>query len=176
MRTAPYLLGLLLLGAPVVASEKAMTPTDPVSAAARFTAPAGWHRDTGSFGADHFVTFSSGTLRIRVQLLGVKGSRYATSEAFLAGPEAKSVGKTGPAKRTEAGGRTFKVYKRVYEAATGDPGAMAGGTQTVEERYTIVPAGKTFFVLSYTRRNETPVEAPLNLAPWTRFLGSFKPR
>ncbi|TPW21420.1 MAG: hypothetical protein FD126_707 [Elusimicrobia bacterium] len=153
-----------------------MNPSDPVSAAARFTAPAGWQRDTGSFGADHFVSFSSGTLRLRVQLLGAKGSRYATPKAFLAGPEAKSGGKAAVGRLTKVASRKLKVYERRYEAPVGDPGGMAAGSQTVEERFAVVPAGKSFFVLSFTRRHELPVEAPLDLGPWTAFLASFKPR
>lgn len=177
MRTVPYLVGLLLLAAPAVPSERAMNPSDPVSAAARFSGPAGWQRDTGSFGADHFVTFSSGTLRLRVQLLGGKGSRYATPKAFLAGPEAKSGGKAAAGRLTKVGTRQVRVYERSYETPVGDPGAMGGGaTQTVEERFAVVPAGKAFFVLSYTRRNEVPAPEPLDLDPWTRFLASFRTR
>lgn len=176
MRAAPSLLGLLLLASPAVSSERAMNPSDPVSAAARFAAPAGWQKETGSFGADHFVAFSSGTLRLRVQLFGGKGSRYAAPKAFLAGPEAKSGGKAPVGRLTKVGARKVRVYERSYEAPVGDPGAMGGGaTQTVEERFAVVPAGKSFFVLSYTRRNESPAPEPLDLAPWTRFLASFKP-
>lgn len=169
------LLGLLLLAAPAVSSEKAMHTSDPVTAASRFTAPAGWQRDTGSFGVDHFVTFSSGTLRIRVQLLGTKGSRYATPKAFLAGPEAKSGGKAAVGRVTKAGVKKLKVYERSYEASVGDPSAMAGGTQTVDERFAVIPAKKSFFVLSYTRRNEVPAPERLDLTPWMLFLASFHP-
>jgi hypothetical protein len=177
MRTAPALLGLLLLAAPAFPAEKTMTPTDPVSAAARFSAPAGWQKDVGSFGADHFVSFSSGTLRLRVQLLGGKGSRYAAPKAFLAGPEAKSGTKAAVGRLTKVGARKLKVYERTYETAVGDPGAMGSGlTQTVEERFAVVPAGKAFFVLSYTRRNEVPTMEALDPAPWTRFVASFTPR
>lgn len=177
MRIALSLLGLFLLGAPVGSSERAMDPTDPVSAAARFSAPAGWQRDIGSFGADHFVAFSSGTLLLRVQLLGGKGSRYATAKAFLAGPEAKSGRKASVGRATKVGKRKLKVYERSYEAPVGDPGGMGpGSTQTVEERFAVVPAGKSFFVLSYARRNEVPDPEPLDLAVWTRFLSSFQPR
>lgn len=172
-----YLLSLLLLGAPAVASEKAMHSSDPVSAASRFTGPAGWQRDTGSFGVDHFVTFSSGTLRIRVQLLGTKGSRYATPKAFLAGPEAKSGGKAAVGRVTKAGVKKLKVYERSYEASVGDPGGMGvGTTQSVDERFTVIPAKNSFFVLSYTRRNEVPAPEPLDLTPWMLFLASFHPR
>ncbi|TBR17094.1 hypothetical protein EPO15_17710 [bacterium] len=177
MRSAPFLLGLALLAAPAGASEKTMPSSDPVSAAARFKGPAGWQRDAGSFGADAFVTFSSGTLRLRVQLLGGKGSRYATAKEFLASPEAKSGGKAAVGKTTTVGRRKFKVYERTSEAPTGAPGAMGpGSSDTVDERFAVVPAGKTFFVLSYSRRNEVPAEAPLDLGVWTKFLASFQPR
>lgn len=178
MRRSSCLLALLLLAAPAGASEKTMPPSDPVSAAARFKAPAGWQREAGSFGADHFVSFSSGTLRLRVQLFGGKGSRYAAPKEFLAGPEAKGAGgKAAVGRLTPVGGRKLKVYERSYQAPVGAPGGMApGGADDVEERFALVPAGKAFFVLSYTRRNEVPAESPLDLAPWKAFLASFKPR
>lgn len=178
MSRASTLLALILLAAPAGAVEKTMPSSDPVSAAARFKAPAGWQSEAGSFGADHFVSFSSGTLRLRVQLLGGKGSRYASAKEFLAGPEAQGAGgKAAVGRMTSVGGRKVKVYARSYQAPSGAPGGMSsGGGDDIEERFAVVPAGKKFFVLSYTRRNEVPAESPLDLAPWKAFLASFKPR
>jgi hypothetical protein len=178
VRRASSLLALVLLAASAGATEKTMPSSDPVSAAARFKAPAGWQREAGSFGADSFLSFSSGTLRLRVQMLGGKGSRYASPNEFLAGPEARGAdGKAAVGRLTSVGGRKLKVYARSYQAPSGAPGGMStGGGDDVEERFALVPAGKAFFVLSYTRRNEAPAESPLDLAVWTRFLASFKPR
>ncbi|MBI5597869.1 MAG: hypothetical protein HY928_17425 [Elusimicrobia bacterium] len=178
MKAAPALFGLLLLGTPVQSAQKTMNASDPVSAAARFQSPAGWQRDTGSFGVDHFVTFSKGSLRLRVQLLGEKGSRYAAPTAFLAGPEAKGKdGKPPAGSLIKAGKRTFRVYTRSSEAEIGPQGMGAPGMlRIVDEAFAVIPVGKRFFVLSLTRTLEVPPESPLDQAPFLALLSSFHPK
>lgn len=178
MRAALALLGLFLLGSPARSAERTMNATDPVAAAARFKGPAGWQRDTGSFGADHFVTYSSGTLRLRVQLMGGKGSRYATTKAFLESPEGKGGDGKPPAGRTlRVGKRPFMMYSRSMSMDIGPQGmGPAGMLRTIDEEFTFARAGRRFFVISLTRTLDVPPEDPLDLAPLKSFLSTFRPR
>lgn len=176
MKTALALIALLL---PAVCAQSAQTAaSDPVAAAADFKGPPGWQRDSGSLGDDHFVAFTRGPLRLRVQILGGKGSRYAGTRQFLAGPEAKGGdGKTPSPALLKVDKRAFRVYSRTNSIGVGARGdGPYGGVRDTDEAFCLIPHGKRFFVVSLTRTLEVPPEEPLDLGPLKAFLSTFRPR
>ena len=177
MNFSACLLFLLFMTAPACAPAKeqpVMIKTS-LSDAAKYEVPKGWAEEFVSNQGDPQAVVTRDLHKIKVRLSGGAGSRYKSSAAFLAGFEALSKGgkkadKTGAA---AVSGQRVLLYRR--EVPVSMPAPDTGGPSTfATEEFCLVPAGKLFFVLSYSYDDSIPDASYDGLAAWRQFLKTFR--
>ena len=125
---------------------------------------------------DPEAVLSAYSQSIRVRLYGGKGSSYATIEEFLDSPEAKAgADKSVPTGKVKVSGKEAEGYRLEYQGEAGSPEVARSQKYRVVKEFCVLPAGKRFFVLSYTVTAGALLKKPeLDEALWTRFLSSFQ--
>jgi len=168
---------LMLLASPASAQvkEPPMKAKAGLSDAAKYEVPPGWKEEFTLNQGDRQAVLTRESHRIKVRLSGGAGSRYKTAGAFLGGFEALSRGgkkaeKTGSA---AVSGSRVLLYSREVPVSmpapdTGGPSAFA------REEFCVVPAGKMFFILSYSYGDSVPDPSYDGLKAWRKFLESFR--
>lgn len=166
---------LLLLAAPACAvKEQPMKIKAGLSAAVKYELPKGWAEEFVMNQGDQQAVLTRDLHKIKVRFSGGEGSRYKSSGAFLAGFEALSRGgkKADKSGSAVVSGVRVLIYRR--EIAVSLPAPDVGGPSTfTREEFCVVPAGKQFFVLSYSYGDSIPDTSYDGLAAWRQFLKTF---
>ena len=155
---------VMCLMSPGVAAEAPTKPPSMIRTKADFTVPAGWSEYEETILGEPVLTLSRGLYTIQVHLFGGSDSRHETPAHFLSSWEVKD-DKGKPAKELDqvlVGGRTTFLFVRTFSISGKDrdrPDRMAL-ERTYREEFIIVPAGKSFFVLTFT-----PLEITLRCSP-----------
>ena len=168
---------LILLAAPAsaAAKEQPVKIKASLSEAARYKVPEGWAEEFSPNQGDPQALLSRGLHKIKIRLSGGAGSRYKTAGDYLVGFESRS--KNGkPAEKTGAAGvpgARVMLYRR--EVPVSLPLPDTGGPAVFgQEEFCVVPAGKMFFVLSYSYGDSIPDPAYDGLEAWRKFLENFR--
>lgn len=166
-----------LLATPVSAPAKAdpMKIKSALSSSAKYDLPQGWAEEFSLNQGDPQAVLSRGLHKIKVRLSGREGSRSKTAADFLAGLEARSRGgkraeKTGFA---VVSGIRAMLYRREIPVSLPLP-STGGPSVFAPEEFCVVPAGKEFFILSYSYGDPTPDPAYDGLEAWRKFLKTFR--
>ena len=167
----------LLLAAPasVPAKEQPMKIKASLTDAAKYEVPKGWTDEFSMNQGDPQALLSLDLHQIKVRLSGGEGSRYKTAGDFLVGLEARSKGGKQPEKTGSAAvsGARVMLYRR--EVAVSLPLPDTGGPSTyTQEEFCVVPAGKMFFILSYSYRDSIPDPVYDGREAWRKFLKTFR--
>jgi|GEM_PF-1371712 len=176
MNIAANLAVLFLLTAPVCATvkEEPMKIKAALSEAAKYELPKDWTEEFSMNQGDPEALLSKDLHQIKVRLSGGEGSRYKKAGDFLVGFEARSNGK--PAEKmgqVAVSGQRVMIYRR--EVAVSLPPPDTGGPSTfTQEEFCVVPAGKTFFVLSYSYGDSIPDPSYDGQKVWRAFLKTFR--
>jgi len=176
MKCGPLLTILLLAASLSPAKEPAMVKArEQVSDLAAFTAPRGWTAGTGVAQGDPLTTLSRELHTIKMRLSGGKDSRYKSTGDFIVGFEARSSGGKPAEKLGEAliAGARVVVYRRKIPVNLPPPDASGPAAMTWEE-FCTVPAGKRFFILSYSYADTVPDPDYDGSKAWRQFLKDFK--
>lgn len=167
---------LLLAAAAPGGKEKApVKTTEKIADYAAFTAPEGWVAEEKTEQGDPQLRLEKGMHVIVVRLAGGAGSRYKSPAEFQGGFEARSMGgKPAEKARTAVvSGARIMVYRRKVPVALPPPDESGPATMTSEE-FCVLPAGKRFFVLSYSYGDTTPDPLYDGEKAWGEFLKTFK--
>ena len=177
MKFSACLFFLLLPAAPASApaKEQPMKIKAGLSAAVKYEVPQGWAEEFSLNQGDPQALISRGLHRIKVRLSGGGKSRYKTAGDFLLGFEALSKGgkraeKTGTA---AVSGRRVMMYRREVPVSLPPPDT-GGPSVFAREEFCVVPAGKMFFILSYSYGDSIPDPAYDGLKAWRKFLKNFR--
>jgi hypothetical protein len=146
-----------------------------LSDAAKYEVPRGWAEEFSLNQGDPQALISRELHEIKVRLSGGGGSRYQTAGDFLVGFEALS---TGGKRAEETGavvvsGMRVMVYRREVPVRLPPPGE-GGPSFFKREEFCVVPAGKMFFILSYSYGDSIPDLAYNGLKAWHKFLKNFR--
>ncbi|MEK7657003.1 MAG: hypothetical protein AAB412_04550, partial [Elusimicrobiota bacterium] len=77
--------------------------------------------------------------------------------------------------KVKAAGKDASRYRLEYEGEAGSPEVARTQKYRALKEFCILPAGKRFFVLSYTVTAGALLKKPkLDEAVWSRFLSSFR--
>lgn len=176
MNFSACIFALLLLAAPACApaKEEPMKTKAALSAAVKYEVPKGWTEEFAANQGDPQTLLSRDLHQIKIRLSGGEGSRYKTAGDFLAGFEARSEGR--PAEKmgqAAVSGRRVMIYRRAVPVSLPDPGTGGPSTYTQEE-FCVVPAGKNFFVLSYSYGDSIPDPGYDGQEAWRKFLKTFR--
>ena len=168
---------LLFMASPACApaKEQPMKIKASLTDAAKYEVPKGWTDEFSMNQGDPQALLSLDLHQIKVRLSGGEGSRYKTAGDFLVGLEARSKGGKQPEKTGSAAvsGARVMLYRR--EVAVSLPLPDTGGPSTfAQEEFCVVPAGKLFFVLSYSYDDSIPDASYDGLAAWRQFLKTFR--
>ncbi|MDD2805731.1 MAG: hypothetical protein PHV33_09260 [Elusimicrobiales bacterium] len=171
------LLPLLLLtaAAPGGKEKAAVKTTEKIADFATYTAPEGWAAEEKIGQGDPQARLEKGLHVITVRLAGGPGSRYKSPAEFQGGFEARSLGGK-PAEKARTvivSGARVMVYRRKVPVALPPPDESGPATLTSEE-FCVLPAGRRFFVLSYSYGDTTPDPAYDGEKAWAEFLKSFR--
>jgi hypothetical protein len=164
-----------------VDAEAPAKPQSMIWTKADFTVPEGWSEYEETILGEPVLTLSRGSYTIHVQLFGGPDSRHETPPDFLSSWEARDE-QGQPAKeigQVLVAGRKTTLYVRTFSMSGKDrdrPDRIAF-ERSYREEFIIVPAGKSFFVLTFT----VPIEPPPILdksaeMAWGAFFKSFKPK
>ena len=173
------LTSLLLLTAPACAADRAkeqpMKIKDGISAAAKYEVPQGWAEEFTLNQGDPQALISRDLHKIKVRLSGGEGSRYTTAGNFLVGFEARSRGGKPAGKIGTAlvSGVRVLIYSREVPVSLPPPDT-AGRSVFAREEFCVVPAGKMFFVLSYSYGDSIPDPSYNGLEAWRKFVKTFR--
>ena len=161
-----------------VAAEAHAKPQSMIWTKADFTVPAGWSEYEEMILGEPVLTLSRGLYTIEVHLFGGPDSRHETPTHFLSSWEARDE-KGKPAKelgQVLVGDRMAPLYVRTFSMSGRDrdrPDRM-GLERSYREEFIIVPAGKSFFVLTFTVPIEPPPIPDKSVeTAWKAFLKSF---
>jgi hypothetical protein len=178
MKTLLNLTLLLLLAAPLTAPAKdaaAGKPKEKISDFAAFKIPAGWTASERVEQGDPQLSLANGLHIINIRLAGGAASRYRSPGEFLIGFEARSTGgKT--AEKAEAvvvSGARVLLYRRKIPVSMPPPDESGPSTMTTEE-FCAVPAGKRFFILTYSYGDTIPDPSYDGDKVWREFLKEFR--
>ena len=169
---------LLLLAAPcpAPAKEKAMEkPREKISDFASFTVPEGWTQKERVEQGDPQLRLSNGLHIINIRLAGGPSSRYKAPGDFLVGFEARSTGGK-QAEKAEAvivSGSRVLIYRRQIPVSLPPPDESGPAAMTAEE-FCAVPAGKRFFILTYSYGDAIPDPLYDGDKAWRKFLKEFR--
>ncbi len=147
-----------------VATEVSAKSQSMIQTKADFTVPEGWSEYEETIFGEPVLTLSRGLYTIQIHLFGGPGSRHETPANFLSSWEARDE-KGQPAKelgQVLPGDRATLLYVRTFSMSGKDrdrPDRMAL-ERSYREEFIIVPAGKSFFVLTFT-----PLEIMLRCSP-----------
>jgi len=177
MKTLLNLALLLLLAAPspAPAKEQAGKVKEKISELAAFTIPAGWLEAERLEQGDPQLRLSNGLHIINIRLAGGAGSRYRSAGDFLVGFEARSTGGK-PAEKMETAavsGTRVLIYRRRIPVSMPPPDESGPSTMTTEE-FCAVPAGKRFFILTYSYGDTIPDPSYDGDKAWRQFLKEFR--
>ena len=167
---------LSLAAGPAPAEDKPMEKTaEKISDFASFKAPEGWTQREFTEQGDPQVRLEKGLHAITVRLSGGTASRYKNAPAFLAGFEARSMGGKPAEKLSNAvvSGSRALVYRRKVPLDLPPPDE-SGPAVMGSEQFCLVPAGKRFFVLSYSYGDSIPDPSYDGEKAWRAFLKDFK--
>lgn len=168
---------LLLLAAPVCApaKEQTMKIKAGLSEAAKYEVPKGWSEEFSTNQGDPQALLSRDLHQVKVRLSGGEGSRYKTAGDFLVGFEARSKGGKQAEKlgAIAVSGTRAMLYRREVPVSMPLPDTGGPVTYTSEE-FCVVPAGKTFFILSYSYGDAIPDPGYDGKEAWRKFLNSFR--
>lgn len=177
MKRRLLILPLLLLAAAAPGGkEKAAVKTpEKISDYASFSAPAGWTSGEKTEQGDPQARLEKGPHVIVARLCGGPGSRYKNQREFLGGFEARSTGGKPAAKTgtTVVSGARVLLYARKVPLALPPPDE-SGPAAMGEEAFCLVPAGKRFFVLTYSYGDPTPDPLYDGEKAWREFLKGFR--
>jgi len=142
---------------------------------AAFTVPEGWTRTELVEQGDPQLRLEKGFHTITIRLAGGSDSRYRTAGEFLAGFEARFPG----GKQAEKIGTLVvsgtRVLRYRLEIPLSLPPQGEGGPATMApEEFCLVPAGKRFFILTYSYGDTIPDMSYDGNGAWTKFLKSFR--
>jgi len=172
-----YLAFLLFLAAPAPAPAKE-SPANikaSLSDAAKYEVPPGWTEAFSMSQGDPQALIKREAHKIKVRLSGGAGSRYKTADDFMGGFEVLSRGGK-KAERTGSvvvSGMRVMIYSR--DVAISLPPPDTGGPAVfTREEFCLVPAGRKFFVLSYSYGDSIPDPTYDGLKAWRKFLESFR--
>jgi len=160
---------------PVPAKEQPMKIKAALSGAAKYEVPQGWGEEFSSNQGDPQVLILREIHRIKVRYSGGAGSRYKSAGDFLAGFEALSRGGRRAEKMGEiiVSGARVMAYSR--EVAVSLPPPDTGGPSVfAREEFCVVPAGKRFFILSYSYGDSIPDPSYNGKEAWRKFLKTFR--
>lgn len=149
---------------------------DSLSAAAQYEVPQGWEEKFSVNQGDPQAILSHDLHEITVRLVGGEKSRYKTAADFWAGFEARSHSGGNLAEKigaVDVSGMSVMLYRRAVVVSLPPPDASGPSTFTDEE-FCVVPAGKMFFVLSYSYGDSIPDPTYNGLAVWRKFLQDFR--
>ncbi len=148
---------------------------------ADFTVPEGWSEYEETILGEPVLTLSRGLYTIGVHLFDGTNSRHETPVDFLSSWEARDE-KGQPAKemgQVLAGDRESLLYVRTFSMSGKDrdrPDRMAL-ERSYREKFIIVPAGRSFFVLTFTVPIEPPPLPDRSVeTAWKAFFKSFRPK
>ncbi|MEI7529641.1 MAG: hypothetical protein WCK76_11945 [Elusimicrobiota bacterium] len=177
MNFSACLFFLLFVAAPVCApaKEQLMKVKASLSEAAKYEVPKGWAEEFALNQGDPQAVVTRDLHKIKVRLSGGAGSRYKSSGAFLAGFEALSKGGKKADKNVTlvVSGQRVLLYRREVPVTMPAPD-MGGPSTYAAEEFCVVPAGKRFFVLSYSYGDSIPDASYDGLAAWRQFLKTFR--
>ncbi len=164
-----------------VAAEAPTKPPSMIRTKADFTMPEGWSEYEETILGEPVLTLSRGLHTIQAQLFGGPDSRHETPTHFLSSWEAKD-DKGKPAKelgQVLVGERMTLLYVRTFSMSGKDrdrPDRMAL-ERSYREEFIIVPAGKSFFVLTFTVPVEPPPLPDRSVeSAWKAFFKGFRPK
>ncbi len=168
---------LLFMASPACApaKEQPMKTKATLSEAAKYEIPKGWGEEFAANQGDPQAVVTRDLHKLKVRLSGGPGSRYKSSGAFLSGFEALSQGgkKADITGFITVSGARVLLYRREVPVSLPDPDT--GGPSTfAQEEFCVVPAGKLFFVLSYSYGDSIPDASYDGPAAWRQFLKTFR--
>lgn len=172
---------VMCLISPGMASAAPTKSPSMIRTNADFTVPEGWSEYEEMILGEPVLTLSRGSYTIHVQFFGGPDSRHETPADFFSSREAKD-DKGRPAQelgKVLVGERVTPLYVRTFSMSGKDrdlPDRTAL-ERIYREEFIIVPAGKPFFVLTFT----VPVEPPpipdrSTETAWKAFFKSFIPK
>jgi len=170
------ILPLLLLAAAAPAGKEAPAgkPMEKILDFASIPAGEGWTKSEKAEQGDPQLRQEKGLHVITARLAGGPASRYKKPAEFLGGFEARSIGGK-PAEKTGTAvvsGARVVLYKRKVPGALPPPDE-SGPYETILEHFCVVPAGKRFFILSYSYGDTTPDPSFDGERAWRDFLKAF---
>ncbi|OGR76069.1 MAG: hypothetical protein A2X32_10845 [Elusimicrobia bacterium GWC2_64_44] len=172
-----FILPLLLLtaAAPAGKEKAAVKTTEKLADFASYAAPEGWTAVEKVGQGDPQARLEKGLHVITVRLAGGAGSRYKSPAGFQGGFEARSLGGKPAEKARTAivSGARVMVYRRNVPVALPPPDESGPASMTTEE-FCVLPAGKRFFILSYSYGDTTPDPAYDGEKAWGEFLKTFR--
>ena len=166
---------LLAATAARTAEKTTMTPKETVGAAAAYAVPQDWKETFSLNQGDPQAALTYGLHRIKVRLAGGEKSRYKKAPDYLVGLEARSAKGKAPEKdgSIRVAGQKVMLHKRKVPVTM--PLPDTGGPSTyADEEFCVVPAGKSFFVLSYMYEDGLPDSSYNGQKAWRDFLKSFR--
>ena len=125
-----------------------------ISDIAAFTAPKGWRSEETTLLGEPLVAFSSGGLRISLELFGGKDSRHETEKAFLESFEARGDDDKPAASlgKVKVYGLKVQAYARRYSmSGRGRDPEDRARPEVLDQQFVVLPAGGRFLVVSWTR-------------------------
>jgi len=176
MNLYAFLFSLLLLAAPASpAKEQSMKTKDGLSAYIKYEIPKGWEEELSLNQGDPQAVLSLDLHKIKIRLSGGEKSRSKSAGDFLVGLEARSKGGKLPEKKefTVVSGMRVMLYRREIAVSLPPPGT-GGPSAFAREEFCVVPAGKRFFILSYSHDAPIPDTTYNGLETWRKFLKSFR--
>ena len=178
MNFVPRLLLLLLLALPAAAppAEQHLTLQARLSAAARYQVPRGWTEEFVLNQGDPQSVITRDLHKIKIRLSGGRGSRYKSVDDFLAGFEARSVTGGTPPVTIDAvvvSGMRLPIYSISIAVWLPPPDTSGPGRYTRQE-FCLVPAGKMFFVLSYSYGDSIPDPHYNGRKAWRHLVEGFR--
>lgn len=163
---------------PGPANEQPMKIKDSLSAAAQYEVPQGWAEEFSVNQGDPQAILSRDLHKITVRLSGGEKSRYETADDFLAGFEARSIKDGKPAEKigaVDVSGMSVMLYRREVPVSFFQPPPDTSGPWIfTKEEFCVVPAGKMFFVLSYSYGDSIPDPDYDGHEVWRKFLKDFR--
>jgi len=167
---------LIVSGLPGEASVK---PPPAIRDKAVFTVPAGWSEYEEIILGEPVLTLSRGPYTIKIHLFGGPDSRHETPADFLSSWEARDdqgrpAGQLGSVR---VGGNTALLYSRTFSLSGKDRDLddKASLERAYREEFVIVPAGNSFFVLTFTvpMKPPPPPDSSVETA-WKAFFKGFR--
>ncbi|MBI3549462.1 MAG: hypothetical protein HY078_10525 [Elusimicrobia bacterium] len=167
---------LLASGVASAAGERGRHPViDAIQSHAKYQAPRGWSRRSNSMGEDHALFYSKGPFEIRVQLLGGPDSSFSGPQDFLdsfsaGGGEKESFKEIGS---SAVAGADRALYEHRHTPVVRDPHGPAPASRPVRELLCVVPAGRRYFVLTFSASSDDARVLETVREEWTALLSTF---